>query len=78
MFETIYEGNVNFVIAPMENPFRGVTHYHEEAKKESSWSCCNTHLYVVQGWKEGATLEGGKMSVKQVRDNLKAKGKGLI
>jgi hypothetical protein len=51
--EVIFEGKVNFIIEAQENPFRAVTNYHEEGKKETAWSCCNTHLYGIQGYKEG-------------------------
>ena len=52
VLETIFENKVNFVIEPQQNPFRAVTHYHEEGKKETSWSCSSTHLYCIKGWKE--------------------------
>ena len=60
------------MIEPQENPFRAVTYYHEEGKKESSWSCSSTHLYAIKGWKE----EG--LNVRKVRENLKGKGKALV
>jgi hypothetical protein len=63
VLETLFEGKVKFLIEPHENPFRAVTYYHEEGKKETSWSCSNTHLYVIQGWKE-ASWEGDKMSAR--------------
>ena len=54
VFERIFEGKVNYFMEPEENPFRAVTHYTAEGRKEGSWSCGQTHLYGLQGWKEGA------------------------
>jgi hypothetical protein len=51
-----------------------VTYYHEEGKREQSWSCSSTHLYGIQGWKE----DDIKMGVKEVRENLKGKGNALL
>lgn len=72
VFETIFQGKANFIIEAQENPFRAVTHYHEEGKKETSWSCSSTHLYAIQGWKDEP------LTVKDVRDNLRTKGKDLL
>eukprot|EP00347_Sterkiella_histriomuscorum_P009367 403341486 len=75
VFQVIFEGKVNYVLEPQENPFRAATHYHEEGKKETSWSCSNTHFYGIKGWKD----QNDKLTVKQVRENLKSqKGKGLL
>jgi hypothetical protein len=74
VFETIFEGRANFLLEAQGNPFRAVTHYHEEGKKETSWSCSSTHLYAIQGWKDGLV----PLTVKDVRDNLKTKGKDLL
>eukprot|EP00347_Sterkiella_histriomuscorum_P021824 403332639 len=75
VFQVIFEGKVNYVFEPQENPFRAATHYHEEGKKETSWSCSNTHFYGIKGWKD----QNDKLTVKQVRENLKSqKGKGLL
>lgn len=63
----IFENKVEYIIKPQENPFRAATHYHEEGKKETSWSCSNTHFYGLKGWKD----HNDKLGVKQVRDNLK-------
>jgi hypothetical protein len=70
----LFEGRARFVIESQPNPFRAVTHYHEEGKKESAWSCSNTHLYVLQGWKEGEA----PFTAREVRDNLKSKGPALL
>lgn len=59
---------------PKANPFRAVTHYHEAGRKEESWSCSSTHMYGIQGW----VSEEDKLTVKDVRANLKTKGKVLI
>lgn len=74
VLETIFDDRIRFIIEPQENPFRAVTYYHEEGKREQSWSCSSTHLYGIQGWKE----DDIKMGVKEVRENLKGKGNALL
>jgi hypothetical protein len=46
VLQSIFEDKANFIIMPQANPFRAVTYYHEEGKKETSWSCSSTHLYA--------------------------------
>ena len=55
VFDKVFQGRVNYFMQPQENPFRAVTHYTAEGRKEGSWSCGQTHLYGLQGWKEGST-----------------------
>ena len=51
---------------PEANPFRAITHYTAEGRKEGSWSCGQTHLYGLQGWKEGAT----KLTWREIKDYI--------
>ena len=67
VFEVIFEGKANIFLEPQENPFRAVTHYHEEGKKETSWSCSSTSFYGIKGWKE----EVKALTAKEMREKLK-------
>ena len=47
VLEVILEGKAKYINEPEANPFRAATHYHEEGKKEQSWSCSSTHFYAI-------------------------------
>jgi hypothetical protein len=34
VLETIFNNKIRFIIEPQENPFRAVTYYHEEGRRE--------------------------------------------
>ena len=51
VFQTVFKDKVNYFMPPSENPFRAVTHYVQDGRKEGSWSCASTHMYGLQGWK---------------------------
>jgi hypothetical protein len=48
---TIFEDKVHYAMAAQNNPYRAITHYVAEGKKETSWSCANHSFYVLRGWK---------------------------
>ena len=51
VLDVVFEKNANLCVGPIQNPFSAVTRYHEEGKKETSWSSSNTHLYALKGYK---------------------------
>jgi hypothetical protein len=53
---------------PQENPFRAVTHYVEDGRKEGSWSCASTHMYGLKGWKNPSD----KVTAKDIREFFKS------
>ena len=43
------------VLVPLRpNPFRAITTLHAPGRREDTWSCANSHLYVVRGYAAGA------------------------
>jgi len=74
VLQRVLKGKAKYLIEPQENPYRALTHYHEEGKKETSWSCSSTHYYALQGWNEG-----GKVTAKEVREYIRSpEGKQLL
>ena len=71
-FERVFLGRVNYFMQAEENPFRAVTHYTAQGRKEGSWSCGQTHLYGLQGWKPGAQPLT-KRDVKAFIDSMEGK-----
>jgi len=60
---------------PQANPFRAVTHYTEEGRKEGAWSCSSTHMYGLQGWKN----KNDTLTAKEVKQILGSEeGKQLL
>ena len=39
VFQKVFQDRVNYFMPGQENPFRAVTHYTQEGRKEGSWSC---------------------------------------
>ena len=66
--DRVFKGRVNYFLAPQANPFRAVTHYTAEGRKEGSWSCGQTHFYGLQGWKEGQT----PVTKREVKDYIQS------
>ena len=77
VFQTVFKDKVNYFLPAMENPFRAVTHYVQDGRKEGSWSCASTHMYGLQGWKSDESE--GKVTMKQVKEYIGGKeGKALL
>ena len=66
VFKKVFKDRVKYFQEPMANPFRAVTHYTAEGRKEGTWSCGQTHLYGLQGWKEDVT----PLTWREVKDYL--------
>ena len=62
-----------FIQAAQENPFRAISHLHEEGKQDTKWMCANSFYYIVQGFnKKGPKREGLRERVYKLAKSLQS------